>query len=431
MRLRLFALPIALLFCWTVASAQDVGSEDPKERARAAKALGNQGSSGVAALQTLIKDPEYKVRLEAVKSLVKIGGQHSLDPLITATQDADAEIQIRATDGLVNFYLPGYLNTGLTASIKRVGSGIKGKFTDTNDQVIPPYMEVRPEVIEALGKLASGGSGMTSRANAARAIGILRGKAAVPDLLKALRTKDSVVLYECLIALQKIGDISAGPEVAFLLRDLDDNVQIAAIETTGLLQNREALPQLRDVLEGARNKNIRRAALTAIAMLPDEGSRGTYTRYLKDKDPLVRAAAAEGFGRLGNTEDLGILEQYFESEKKMNPRLSLAFALVKLGKTEISEFSPLQYLVNTLNSSSFHGVAQPFLVELARQPQVRENLYGSLRTGTKKEKILLASALAVSGDADTVPHLQSLTKDADPEVATEAVGALRTLRARL
>ena len=83
---------------------------------------------------------------------------------------------------------------------------------------------------------------MEARANAARALGILRGKAAVPDLLAALRSKDTDVIYESLIALQKIRDESAAPGVAFLLRDLDQKVQLAAIETVGLLQNKSSCP---------------------------------------------------------------------------------------------------------------------------------------------------------------------------------------------
>ena len=54
--------------------------------------------------------------------------------------------------------------------------------------MIDPYVTVRPDVIAALGKLVRGGGSMEARANAARAVGILRGKAAVPDLVEALRT---------------------------------------------------------------------------------------------------------------------------------------------------------------------------------------------------------------------------------------------------
>ena len=89
---------------------------------------------------------------------------------------------------------------------------------------------------------------MESRANAARAVGILRGKEAIPDLLEALQTKDTEVLFESLIALQKIGDTSAGPRVVSLLRDLVERVQVAAIETVGLLKTREAVPDLQKCL---------------------------------------------------------------------------------------------------------------------------------------------------------------------------------------
>ena len=113
------------------------------------------GSNAIPQLQALLKNPDLDVRIEAVKSIVDIGTQRSLDPLIEATRDSDAEVQIRATDGLVNFYLPGYVRTGLGAKLQRVGKGIKGKFTDTNDQVIEAYIQVRPEVIAALGVVAS------------------------------------------------------------------------------------------------------------------------------------------------------------------------------------------------------------------------------------------------------------------------------------
>src|ERR1700704_4120667 len=115
------------------------------------------------------------------------------------------EIQIRATDGMVNVYLPGFIKTGLSGTLSRAGASVRGKFTDTNDQAIDPFVQVRPDVIAALGRLARGGASLESRANAARAIGVLRGRAAIPDLVEALRSKDDKLMYESLVALQKIG----------------------------------------------------------------------------------------------------------------------------------------------------------------------------------------------------------------------------------
>ncbi len=90
---------------------------------------------------------------------------------------------------------------------------------------------------------------MDSRANAARAVGILRGRQAVPDLEEALRSKDTQLIYESLVALEKIRDPSAGPSVAFLLHDLNEKVQLTAIEATGLLANRAAINDLRRLLD--------------------------------------------------------------------------------------------------------------------------------------------------------------------------------------
>ncbi len=405
---------------------------DTKQKLKVVKELTKSGGSTVIPeLRGYLKDPDVKVRLEAVEAIAGIGTQHSLDALVEATGDNDAEIQVWATDGLVNFFYPGYLQTGFTASLKRVGSGIKGKFTDTHDRVIDPFITVRPDIIEAIGKLARGGNGMEVRANAARAAGVLRGKAAIPDLLEALRTKDTQVMYEVLIAMQKIRDVESAKQIFYLLRDPDKQVQIEAIETTGLLQNDEAAPQLAEALTTSKDKDVRRAALTALAMIPNPASRPLYELHLNDKDDQLRAAAAEGFARLKNPADKPLLEKAFEAENKMNPRLSLAFALVMLGKNNMDQFGPLVYLVNTLNSGSYRGVASAFLVELAREKEVRENLYAGMNERTKDEKKELAPILARSGDKETLPILEALSRDGDLEVAREGTRALRILNSRV
>jgi HEAT repeat protein len=405
-------------------AAQDLRPKDVREIAKG-------GSTALPRLQDLLKNPDLDVRIEAVKQISEIGTQRSLDPLILAAQDNDPEMQIRAADGLVNFYLPGYAKTGLTASLSRVGTSIKSKFTETNDQVIDAYIMVRPDVIAALGRLAHGGSSLESRANAARAIGVLRGRAALPDLLEAIRTKDASVIYESLIAIQKIGDPSATSQIGFLLRDLNPKVQIAAIETVGLLRNQQALPDLVDAFNRARDAKVRRAALTSIAMLPAESSRALYARYLQDKDEKLRAAAAEGYARLRDPVDLPVVEKAWEDEGKTPARLALAFALVTLGKIEVSDMSPLQYLINTLNSGVYREVAAAYLVEAARDDQVRKALYPPLASGTKDEKIGLARVLGRSGDRDSVSHLEKLTTDMDGDVAQEGRRSLRNLQARL
>ncbi|HXA49129.1 MAG TPA: HEAT repeat domain-containing protein [Candidatus Acidoferrum sp.] len=418
---------IFVFVCACVLNAQDAAPMRVKDVREIAKG----GSNALPRLGELLKYPDTAIRVEAVRQITDIGSLPSLDLLVQATHDNDGEVQVRAADGLVNFYLPGYVRTGFAASITRVGTSIKGRFTDTNDQTIDPFIVVRPDVAAAIGALVRGGNGMDVRAAAARDAGIQRAKGAVPDLLDALRTKNTDVLYESLIALQKIRDESAGPRIGFLLRDPDAKVQIAAIETMGLLRNQAAVPDLLGVLKDAKNDKVRRAALGSLAMMPNEQSRPVFQQYLSDKDDKMRAAAAEGFARLRNPADQAQLEKAWQAEGRTPPRLSLAFALVMSGRVDLAEFTPLQYLINNLNSSAYKGVAEPFLVELARDERVRAALYPALATGTKDEKIGLAHVLARSGDAASLPYLEKLTKDTDPAVSSEGVRAMRNLKARL
>jgi HEAT repeat protein len=411
--------------------APPVPSADPKQRLKTVRELAKQGQDSIPRVAPYVSDADVNVRIEAVKTLMELGGPRTVDPLLIAVRDSDPEVQIRATDGLVNVYLPGYSKVGMSGTIQRAGNAIRAKFGDTNDQIIDAYVQVRPDVIAALGKLARTGASIEARANAARAIGVLRGRDAIPDLADALHSKEDAVMYEALVAIQKIRDPAAASRIAFLLRDLDDKIQVATLETTGILRNREAAPDVRDALEHARNIKVRRAALTTLAMLSDPADRAVFVRDLNDKDDAIRTAAAEGLGRLKNPADRALLAKAFAEEHKLGNRLADAFALVSLGDRNTSEFGPLRYLVNTLNIRMYRGVAVAYLTEVARDLPVRQAIYPLLPRATKDEKIQLSIVFSRAGDSDSLPYLETLSLDPDTEVAQEGVRSLRTLRARL
>ena len=166
-------------------------------------------------------------------------------------------------------------------------------------------------------------------------------------------------------------------------------------------------------------------------MIADPADRGVFLRYLNDRDDALRAAGAEGLARLKNPADQPVLEKAFDAERSNNARLSMAFAVVSLGNHQMSEFSPLQYLVNTLNSKAYRGVAIAFLTELARDSAIRQAIYPVLTQATRDEKTGISIVLARSGDRDSVPYLETLVKDPDPDVMQEGTRSLRTLRTRV
>ena len=123
------------------------------------------------------------MRLEAVKSLDPMKQTKTVDALVKLVNDPDPEISIRATDGLVNVICPGISKPASAAPYSTSELPLKAKFSDSNDQVIDAYVEVRPEVITALGTLVKQGAGTTASGRHAGAIGAA-GRAAIPDLVE-------------------------------------------------------------------------------------------------------------------------------------------------------------------------------------------------------------------------------------------------------
>lgn len=421
-----FSIPCALI----LAVSPVWGQSENKQKIRGLRDFAKEGSPAISKIVPYLQDADPEVRREAVRALVDVGTQRSLESLTAACRDNDPEVQIRATDGLVNFYLPGYVQHGISASLKRAGSAVIGRWTDSaNEDIVEPDTPLRTEIVDALAAMVQGGSSMDSRANAARALGILRASRGLPVLLDALKSKDSRLMFEALIALQKIRDRSAGDRVVFLLRDLDEKVQLAAIETAGILTSREAVPHLMRVLEDPRSKKVRRGAVTALARIADPGSRQALLPLVEDRDDEVRASALEGLGRIGNPQDRALLDKVWTSGQKSSVRLATAFALVRAGSFDPGALNPLGFLVNNLNQRAWRGVAQPYLTELARLAPQRGAIIRALTSATTlDEKIGLAQTLAGSGGAEAVQPLDQLSKDPDPAVAREALRALRILR---
>ncbi len=421
-----FALFLALPL---LAQSPDLQSTDAKVRLKAVKQLVGSGGSGAQkceALAGLVRDPAPDVRDEVLIGLIKVGGQQCLEPLRQLTRDANPDFQSMAVDGIVNFYLPGYVKFGWLNSVKSFGSNVKKRFTTPEPLIIQPSLQPAEADIAAITPLISGGSSMDSRANAARAVGILRGSAAVPELKKALSSDNTTVVIESLRSLEKIGDLSVGPEIVPSLASTDAGVRAAAAHAAGQLRVKEAIRDLARLAQGDKDKNVRRESLVALAKIPENGEERTFLLFLRDKDEQMRAAAAEGLGRGGKPEDLTTINDAFATEKSESARLSMAFAAVHLG-----DLDKIRYLVDGLDSSFHKGEARAFLIELAREPRILAELYTPLTSGTRNQKIELATVISRSGNGDSVSHLQRLTSDADPRVAEAAIRELKNLQARL
>jgi len=219
-------------------------------------------------------------RIEAVRQITEIrhGGRVS-DALILATPGSRSRGQIQPTSGSGELLPSGLCQDRHRGAAARAGSSIKGRFTDTNDQVIDPYVTVRPEVIDALGKLASGGGNMEAgptprRPPASCAAGKPFRPGGSPPFQETATRSTNRPGWLC---RRSATNRPASRDV--LVHDLDPKVQIAAIRTTGLVAAKDALPELADALKRTRDAKVKRAALAAIAMLPRRIA-AAYTRSI-------------------------------------------------------------------------------------------------------------------------------------------------------
>jgi hypothetical protein len=323
--------------------------------------------------------------------------------------------------------------TGMTAPLKRIGSDIRSRFGETEGPVIEPYVVVRPNVLQAIGKVAKNGASLDSRANAARAAGVLRAKPLIPDLVEALKSRDSDLIWNILVAFEKMKDSSACPGIRYLIRDFDEKVQVEALEADGILNCQEARGDIRAVLAQTQTgkDRVKRAALSALAMMPEANDRASFATYIENDDERLRTGAAEGYARLASIDDARKLRTHFDRETRTAPRLALAFALVMDGDIAITDYAPLRYLVYALNNGNFRDSAQIYLSEAARNPEVRRALYTMLDEATRDEKLSLARVFAISGDKSSVGALEKLSHDPDSIVAQEGTRQLRNLNARI
>jgi len=168
-----------------------------------------------------------------------------------------------------------------------------------------------------------------------------------------------------------------------------------------------------------------------LAQLARTEDRAYFVVWLNDRDDLIRAAGAEGLGRLKMSQDRPTIETALKSERVLAPRIAAAFADVSLGNLDTSKLSPFSYLVDSLNAKASRTYGQPYFVELARDPAVRRTIYTYIPKASREVKMSLCYILSVSGDKDSIPVLEMLSMDPDAQVAQEGIRGLRSLRARL
>ncbi|HLY61516.1 MAG TPA: HEAT repeat domain-containing protein [Terriglobia bacterium] len=407
-------------------AANQLKSSDPDVRAKAARELGKSGDfSAVAALKGALTDPDVKVRREVVLALAALHKAAALEPLAAASRDSDTDIRDLAIQCMVGYYTGQVPESGVTGFMKKNVHRAKGLII-SDDTRIDPGVTVDPVVLAALqNDLAEGGSSDVQR-EAARGLGTLMARQAVPDLVKTAHGSDFDLARQALNSLAKIKDTSAGPLLIDLLDSRSEDVERDAAVTIGILQAHDGVAKMQLMFQNGSDRKTKEKVLQGLAYLGDPASIPLFIQELWSANKSFRISAAEGLGRTGVKENVAELQKAATAEKDAEAKLAIQFALTDLGTNEY-----LDTLVEGLTSRLHADTAETYLVELSRNPEFLPKLYPYLNSNDATIRRKLAVVLVSTGDKTSIEPLQKLSHDSNNDVAAAALRALSATRSRL
>ncbi len=395
-------------------------------RAKAAQDLGKDGDlSTIPALAEALTDPSTKVRREVVLALAQFHQSAALPPLEQATKDVDEGVRVLAVQCLVGYYSGTLPNSGFTGFMRKNWQRAASHFQQ-DDTKIDPGITVDSTVVATLIAVMKDTRSNEASRQAAKALGILTARAAVPDLVAAAHSSDPDLSREALNSLSKIKDLNSGPQLVDLLDSPNKDIKRDACVTVGILRAKQAQPKLQSIYQTDPDQKDKFAAMQGLASLGDKASVPLFTQALSSDSKDMRQAGAEGLARAADPQSLGDLEKADTAEKDASPKLAIEFALAALGKEDA-----LNDLISELGSKMRGDVARSYLIELARNPAFLPKLYTYLQSPDAGIRRQLCVVLMYSGDQGSLQQLDRLEHDRDGEVAAAALRAKRAIRARL
>lgn len=413
----------------------DLKSPDAFRRREAVDTLGDK--KVVAAIPELIvlwEDPDVEVRRTLVRALDSIGDMRAAAPLAKMLSDTDKEVRKSAIKALVDLYAERE-SLGLEGAGKKAGASFNPLSDDRNDVIVEPGIAVSAEVIQALAdRLRDDEKGI--RQDAAKALGVLRGRGALSSMLECLKAeKEKGVLISLMRSFYKIGDSSVGSDLLLFVYHDDKAVHDEAIHTLGLLRYKEAVKDLTKIylsnVEERRKifkiipvsgpEDLQLKCFEALVRIAAPESKPQFVAALTHSDARYRQAGAEGLARLVDKEQITPVSRQRLKETKEGPKLAQSFALFRMGRRE--------YIEDLIRGVE-NGDEQAFSYLLEFNKNEAPLLYPYLESANPKARQRVADVLGLIGDEQALKRLDLLSKDPSADVMASAVRATRRINAR-
>ncbi|HEU5361074.1 MAG TPA: HEAT repeat domain-containing protein, partial [Candidatus Deferrimicrobiaceae bacterium] len=257
---------------------ESLGDVSPEVRAKAAGGLGKIGEARALErlLEMLLSDPAPFVRTRAAQALGAIGHPKVIDQLIHVLKDPEWWVRIRAIEAL--------------EQIGRSSQGaLLVALEDDDDEVrrrAAMALERMGYVEESIAAMESEGF----RPDLSRVL-LLIGKAGVTEVFFGSILTAGEVAQKLLVRIAgDIGDPSAGPVLRpLLLESRDPSLRSRVLEALGKIRYREAIPDILGCLRDS-DEWVRSASVDALSFLGAEDHAEELARLLRDPVTETRKA---------------------------------------------------------------------------------------------------------------------------------------------
>ena len=373
-----------------------------------------------------LRNPDYRTRLEAIRTLREAKHVDAIVPIAPLINDAADEIQMEAIATELSFYLvdpvEGRRRVALIVESRR-GSAAETAFESGPLAVWP--RPVPPELTSNLLRAVDDATGPV-RHSAIYAFGTIA-RAPVTDettqqLIKALDHYDPVVRAAAARVIGRLQVTATGPALMKAVNDSQQPVRFAAMRALGEVREAAAVQALTQQLDHYRKGEGAWSALDGLAKLGHSSSVAVFKARLADRDQFIRRAAAEGLGRVGEQAAVPVLETAIGTESSEMVRMAFAFALQKLGRNYIPR------LVEGLDSEKLAPQIAGYLIELGAP--VADGLVPYLKDPDPTIRGNVALMLGNIGSEAHVPAVQALVKDRDRDVVRAATRAIERIKMR-
>ncbi|MFA6056254.1 MAG: HEAT repeat domain-containing protein [Thermodesulfovibrionales bacterium] len=254
-------------------------------------------------LHASLKSRESVVRTMAAKALMELRDPFSVDALIEALNDDDAQVQRSAREALKRMGRPAV--EPLTAFLR-----------DDNPYLCMVVIKLLGEIGDnlAVGHLIGVLKHFRSwqlRSEAADALGKIKDPRIVGPLIEALNDRNSRVREAAAKSLKEVGEPAVEPLLASL-KDENQDVSFKAIVLLGEIGDSRAVEPLVGVLKHFELWAMRFEAARSLGMIKDPRAIGPLTEALYDKDEYVREGAEGALKEIAGKE----FKRRMEKEKQ-------------------------------------------------------------------------------------------------------------------